>query len=166
MANLAISSGQQPAPDHRDRIIASLEEDNRDLREQVAEARRQLESQRSESVRAISELRKILSPLYQALRMTFGEIDVIVPQGENGSATAVPPQPAHKQAVWESWKRRLGGSVAKVIDALMTHGQLDTGQLAIITGLDRRTISNTCIYKLNQAQLITKNGGKFSLKDL
>jgi len=74
-----LSSGPVPVQDHRDRIIASLEEENRDLKEQVNMARRDMESERSEASAAISELRKILSPLHHALKLVFGEIDKIQP---------------------------------------------------------------------------------------
>lgn len=163
MGSLALSSGQQ-APDHRDRIIASLERENAELKERLREAQQETASVRSESARGAGELRRILSPLHQALKLVFGELDAIAPDSapsQGGDAI-----PVKNQTVWDSWKKRLGGTTSKVIDALMTHGELDTAQLAIVTGLDRRTISNTCIYKLNQAQLINKNGGRFSLKEL
>ena len=39
-------------------------------------------------------------------------------------------------------------------------------QLAIVTGLDRSTITRTVIFNLNKAGLINKSGGRFSLKKL
>lgn len=116
----------------------------------------------------MSELRRQLAPLYRALQAVFGEIEAVVgdeplPSSPSSAAPAVDPRAA---AVWASWKNKLGGTVAKGIDALLLHGELDTGQLAIAAGLDRRTVSNTVVYKLNQAGLITKNNGRFSLKKL
>jgi hypothetical protein len=42
---------------------------------------------------------------------------------------------------------------------------MNTTQLAIAIGKNRNAIPNL-IYKLNQAGLITKAGGRFSLKEL
>lgn len=104
-------------------------------------------------------LLKLMSPLYKGMQPIFGDAEPVSELVESGA------KPRNAE-VWEQWKRRLGGTTAKVIDALMVHGELDTSQLAIVTGLDKRTITNTCIYKLNQAKVINKQGGRFSLKEL
>lgn len=147
-------------------VIASLHRENRDLRQELFIAKQEVTRARAEAAEAVAALRPLqrqLAPLYKALQGVFGEIEHIVgadgaSQGNGGDPRVV--------AVWASWKTKLGATVAKGIDALMVHGELDTQQLAIAAGLDKRTITNTVIYKLNQAGLINKNGGRFSLKAL
>jgi DNA-binding transcriptional ArsR family regulator len=115
-----------------------------------------------ENARAVGKLRQQLSPLYRALQEVFGEMDEI---GGEQPGDATPAQPARSSAVWESWKHRLGGGQAKAIDALLLHGEMNTTQLAIATGLHRTSIPKV-ISNLNKAGLINKNGGRFSLKQL
>lgn len=112
-------------------------------------------------------LRQTLDPLYNALRAVMGEIEVINPE------PVAPGQPAQAgaavdtrtAAVWESWKQRVGTTAAKIITALLEHGEANTQQLSILTGLHRTTIPQG-IYKLNKASLINKVGGVYSLKQL
>lgn len=113
---------------------------------------------------SVMKLRKQLEPLYNALKSIWGELEEISPADATASPQA--PQAGKSAAVWEAWKGRLGATVAKGIDALMIHGELNTQQLAIATGLNRNTITNTVILKLNKAGLINKVGGRFSLKQL
>lgn len=114
-------------------------------------------------------LRRTLEPLYNALRAMMGEIEVIDTQV--GTAGSSAPQPAiaaldgRVAAVWQSWKQRLGDTPAAIIDALQTHGEANTKQLAIICQRRRQTISEG-ICKLNKAGLVSKNAGRFSLKNL
>ncbi len=125
----------------------------------------------SETARnAIRALRDQLLPLFRALKLLFGEIDMVAmtepADTSKPAADAVPDgsMSPQKRAVWDAWKSKLGKFAAMGIDALMVHGELDTSQLAIATGLDRRTITKTVVYKLNQAGLIKKIGDRFSLK--
>lgn len=137
-----------------------LQTENGRLRQELAQARAEVTAARRENGQAIARLRAQLSPLYSALHGVFGEMDAI------GDAPDVAPLiDGRKKAVWESWKSKLGGSTAKVIDALLLHGEMNTQQVAIAIGLHRTTIP-ALIYKLNQAGLLNKNGGKFSLKEL
>jgi hypothetical protein len=110
--------------------------------------------------RGVQEIRDILTPLYRALRMLFGEMDAMPMSGTSGGAVA-----PGKKAIWESWKQKLGGQAAKAIDVLMMHGEMNRTQLRIHVGCATRTVTDI-IYKLNQAGLINKNGGKISLKEL
>lgn len=110
----------------------------------------------------VARLRETLTPFYQLLQQLFGEMDAIAPEAAKTAATA---QPA-ASPVWEAWKQRLGQTVAKGITALQTHGELNTQQLAMATGLNRKTITNSVVFQLNKAGLINKNGGRFSLKQI
>ncbi len=138
-----------------------------DLREQVADLQRQLrDAQREASAarrdadRALAELRRQLGPLFKALQMVFGELDAA-----GVEESAAPQVNSRTAAVWESWKDKLGIGPAKVIDALLLHGEMNTAQLSIATGYHRNTVPQY-VSACNKAGLITKNGGRFSLKKL
>lgn len=150
--------------DARDGAIAHLTMLVKSLREELAAAQREADRARRESTVALAALRRQLSPLYKALQAVFGELDAAGVDA-SGDTHAEKPLPTRHSAIWESWKARLPGGPSKIIDALMVHGEMNTQQLAIATGVHRNSIP-TMIYKLNQAGLINKNGGRFSLKTL
>jgi len=155
--------------DARDQEIESLRSEVRRLHRAVNDADVKAARAREDADRALSALRRQLSPLYRALQAVFGELDAagVTDASSASSPTAgeTAPPNARASAVWEAWKAKLGPSCAKVIDALLLHGEMNTTQLAIAVGMSRKPIPNL-IYKLNQAGLITKNGGRFSLKTL
>jgi len=143
--------------------VEQLRADNRRLRREVTIANGEIARAKAESARALSALRKQLAPLYQALQAVFGELDAAsINDGPVATPTSSDPRVS---AVWQSWKSRLGEGPAKVIDALVLHGDLNTQQLAIATGYHRTSISKL-IYTLNKAGLLNKSGGRFSLKQL
>jgi hypothetical protein len=131
----------------------------KDARDEIQRLRHQSKS----LIGALARLRKDLGPFHQLLRVIFGEIDSL--DIEEVDAPQAPGVSSREKQVWDSWKSKLGGSAAKVIDALLLHGEMNTQQVAIAVGLHRTTIP-AIIYRLNQAGLINKNGGKFSLKQL
>ena len=119
---------------------------------------------------ALSRLRRQLSPLYQALQAVFGELDAagivdsspVSPTPPNASGA---PVDARIAAVWANWKEKLPGYPARIIDALLLHGELNTSQLALACQCKSQRISEGMV-KLNKAALVNKNGGRFSLKQL
>lgn len=149
--------------DDRDGRIRDLEEEVRDLQRRLTAAEAYATAARREAGQAMGALRKQLTPLYRALQAVFGELDAVdVEDATTGPNPSLNPRVSK---VWESWKMKLGGQCAKVIDTLLTHGEMNTTQLAIAVGTRRQNIPNL-IYKLNQAGLLNKNGGRFSLKQL
>lgn len=148
--------------------VERLRAENRTLTRQLADAKIETKRAREDSDRALRMLRQQLSPLYRALQAVFGELDAagVTHDAPTATMSATSSVDARVAVVWDSWKSKLGGTVAKGIDALLLHGELDTAQLAIAAGLDKRTVTNTVVYKLNGAGLINKNGGRFSLKAL
>jgi hypothetical protein len=155
--------------DPRDQELERLRRQMRQLERDRADAERAAERAREDAHRALSMLRQQLGPLYRALQAVFGELDA-AGVGEVGrTSAAVETAPigidSRTAAVWEAWKQRLGGQCAKIIDVLLLHSEMNTTQLAIAIGTRRQNIPNL-IYKLNQAGVINKNGGKFSLKSL
>lgn len=140
--------------------LADLRAEIAQLRTALADANRETMRAKREAAQAVAALRQQLSPLYRALQAVFGELDAA------GTDEDAPPADTSRTSkVWESWKSRLGGGSAKLIDALLLHREMNTQQLAIATGLHRNSIPRL-IYSLNQAGLINKNGGRFSLKSL
>jgi hypothetical protein len=116
----------------------------------------------------VARLRGKLEPLYRALQEVFGDIEDVSPEESSAQpSSSAPPMSADPRtaAVWKSWKERLSPTAAKIIDALMQHGDANTQQLSILTGLHRTTIPKG-IYELNKAGLINKSGGRFSLKQI
>lgn len=147
---------------NRDGDVEQLEIENADLQHRVRTLELELSRVKRENQRAIAQLRQILTPLRNGILQIFGEMDAI--GGESISTDSSPAAPAKAKA-WEMWKSRLGEGCAKVIDALMVHGGMNTTQLSIATGYHRTSIP-VMIFKLNKAGLINKNGGTFSLKEL
>lgn len=140
--------------------IFRLRDKIRMLESSLAVARMETERAKRESSSAVGSLRKQLSPLYRALQQIFGELDAV---GVDETAQEMPN--SRMTQVWASWKQRLGEGPAKIIDALLLHGDMNTQQLAIATGYHRTSIP-ALIFKLNKAGLLNKNGGRFSLKQL
>jgi hypothetical protein len=165
--NLALNPGPQPQPDHRDRVIASLEQEVRSLRMELGDARQEAENARRQSERAVSNLRKQLTPLFRALQLVFGEIDVIAPETGASASANTAPVSDRKRAVWESWKQKLGGgNAAAFIDALLNHGELTPVQMRVAMGISRQQTVYDTANKLTKVGLLNKNGGKYSLKEL
>ncbi len=113
----------------------------------------------------VSDLRKSLAPLYQALQRVFGDIDAMGVAESVSSSSAMGPRAS---AAWDSWKQKLGpnSAAAKIIDILMLHGELTHTQLRIHIGTSRMQTVYDAVSKLNKAALLNKNGDKFSLKEL
>lgn len=140
---------------------AALRDEIRRLRRELSDARAESATVRREAAASVAGLRRQLTPLYQALQAVFGELDTFA-SGESATTAAADPRQA---AIWQQWKSRLGGQCAKVIDALLLQPDMNTTQLAIAIGTRRQNVP-PLIYKMNQAGLINKNGGRFSLKAL
>jgi hypothetical protein len=153
--------------------VRRLKDQIEQLESDLAVAKAEAARVKAQCDRALRNLRHQLSPLHMALKDVFGELDASGvtddAPAETGGAQfqggPTPGQDSRVAKVWESWKQKLGEGPAKVIDALLMHGEMNTQQLAIVTGYHRTTVPGF-IYKLNKAGLLNKSGGKFSLKQL
>ena len=125
--------------------IGQLREDFGELRAEMDELQESLERDRT----------KIIELLH-ALRAIFNGDMAATAQGQVSTPSGTNPR-------WEALKRAFPGRCAELIDTLIAHGPLNTGQIAAIMRADSRTI-NQLIHKLNKAGGIEKNGGKFSLR--
>ena len=149
-------------PDVDSSEVDDLREEIRQLKYDLSTAQREVSAAKRDAARALANLRKQLGPLYQALQMVFGELDAA---GVEEPSAASGPVNARTAAVWENWKEKLGLGPGKVIDALLLHGEMNTSQLAIATGYNRKTVPQY-VSACKAAGLINKNGQKFSLKKL
>lgn len=140
-------------PTDWEEVAASLRAENLQLKREVAEARRDVERAGAEAARAVRELRKQLTPLYRALQGVFGEMESFTPDGPSTAPTAV----------WDEWKRRLGPSAARVIDALLLGGEMTVPGIMTTAKMGKRTVYEATA-KMGQAGILVRNGGKFSLK--
>lgn len=140
--------------DDRDTIIAGLREQLRQCREELAAER----SKDSGIEEGVAQLRQALLPLKDGLDRIFGILPVTASSGTPGSSRAA--------AVWEDWKKKLGGASAKIIDILHLHGELDQTQIRIHLGTNRQQTVYDAISKLNKAGIINKRDGRVSLKEL
>lgn len=138
--------------------IVRLRNEVTDLRHQLAASQEEARQAKGAAFVATSNLRKQLSPLYNALRQVFGELDAISP-ADNG-APGVPPQ---SNAKWESWKQRMPGRPAEFIDLLLIHGTMTIRQFMAAAKCGEQSAYKVTS-KLGQAGLIVNNGGRFSLK--
>lgn len=138
--------------------IAALKDENRDLRRQLNDALNDVSQLRRENDRAVASLRKQLSPLYRALQGVFGDMEAF--GGDDAPAAS-----SRTSAVWESWKARMPGRTAQVIDALLLHGSMNSTQIGIAIGIHRNNVP-PLIHKLKTAGLIDKNGNQYALKQL
>ncbi len=113
---------------------------------------------------AVVEIRRQLEPLHLALRALFGEIDSL-PLGVNHAASVESPSNP-KRAIWEKWIEKFGDSLqAKMITALLDHGSMSTEQLRVAMQCSGQSVINT-YNRLLKHGLISKSGGKYSLKEL
>lgn len=160
MSNLALSVLPNRHQQQIDSLQHELYERNRQLVE-VEEALRQEKLKNAAVERGVSQLREILSPMFSGLKMVFGEIDSMG-VGSSPFSGGIDPR---KAAVWEDWKRKLGGKAADAIDALHIHGEMTHTQLKIHMKCGQQTVYDT-VHRLNKAGIINKNGGKVSLKQL
>jgi len=142
--------------------VRALELENESLREDLAIARAEAERAKNQAARSVGELRRQLNPLYQALRMVFGELDAIAPASE---ATGAPGYNDKKLAVWESWKQKLPGKRADFIQALLDHGEMTGTQLRVATHTAAGSVAGI-IHELKKLGLIQKSGDKYSLKEI
>lgn len=145
--------------DNRDALIEQLQDEVSNLTRDLLTAKADAAREKRTNAAAVTAVRRQLQPLYQALASLFGELDKF----ETVDAS---PVTAKSSAVWETWKRQLGGKQAEFIQAMLDHGhEMTSEQLRVATHTGRSTVPQI-IYKLNQLGLINKNGGRFSLKEL
>lgn len=132
----------------------------RTLEREKADAELATRRAQEDAARALSMLRKQLSPLYRALQAVFGELDAAGVR-DDGPASAASAAPS--TAKWDEWKARLGPACAKVIDALLLGGDMTVQAIAVAAKMGRNTVY-AATSKMGRAGILVNNGGRFSLK--
>lgn len=146
-----------------DRLRASVERVTRErdaARTQVVDLQRRLRQATSSTER----LREQLEPLYRALQGVWGELEEVAPDAKQEATEESPG--AKSSPIWESWKTRMPGAPAKIIDALLMHGTATVEQLVVLTQISRKQTIYDSIKRMKTAGIIDKNGGRFSLKKI
>lgn len=156
------ASSQQAEPTHffgdtDDPRITTPEEKVVSLESQV----RRLKLEADEAKRVLAPIRKQLEPLYNALRILFGQLDAA--GIDTATSTAASTGSSPKNSVWDSWKSRLGGKCPEIIDLLLIHGDMTHAQLMAAMKCHYNTVKNN-ISTMNKAGILMKNGGRFSLR--
>lgn len=146
--------------DDRDEQIADLQRELRETRAELLRAKADATQAKQETARAVSALRRQLTPLYRALQAVFGELDAA---GVEDMPS--PTSPSRTDPRWESWKQKMSGRPAEIIDLLLLHGEMNRNQLMAAMHVGKDVVRVT-LSRLNVAGLLDKNGGRFSLKQL
>lgn len=148
--------GTVEADDPRDTRISELEDELRDLRNELLHAHAATKDAKRDAARALVNLRRQLSPLYRALQDVFGELDAA---GTEDTTSA----PSRDK--WDAWKQRLGPGCAKVIDALLLGNEMTVTAIAVSAHMGKRQVYEATS-KMGQAGILARNGSKFSLKPI
>lgn len=147
--------------------IDDLKRKNLALQRSIDDLELELQKQKNEAKRAtqaLTNLRDILQPLHRAMRMVFGEIETVDLPGAR-TTTAMPSTgSAGVPSKWDAIKARLGGRQSLFITILQEMGDANTSQLAAAAKCDPRTVNGT-IFLLTKGGFISKNNGRFSLKE-
>ena len=147
--------------------VERLRAENRRLQREVSDAKVEASRAREDADRALTMLRRQLGPLYRALQAVFGELDAAGVRDEP-PAEPTPGSPRGQSAIdprWESWKQKMPGRTAEMIDLLLLHGEMNRNQLMAGMRAGKDTVRVT-VSRLNGAGLINKNGSRISLKQL
>jgi hypothetical protein len=146
----------------RDEAIDVMKLEIAHLNQELRRAKFEVQQAHHQQDIVLANLRQTLSPLYQALRGVFGELDHLQPEAERlNDATRA----GYDNSAWESWKRKLGGKQAEFIQVLCDHGPMSRDQLRIVTKSGWSTVDIT-LGKLRQLQLVYKEGNRWTLKSL
>lgn len=144
--------------DERDGTIAALEQEVERLEGDLGIARAEVAHLRKENARAVSALRRQLSPLHQALRQVFGEMDAL--------GTDEPGSPDGKTDKWNVIKQRLTPRLREAVDILQLQGTMRRTQLATALKMDYSNCTKNVIGVLIRQGWVVDNGGNLSLKEL
>lgn len=160
--------------------VERLRNENRHLKRELDDAQVEAKRAREDSDRALGALRKQLGPLYRALQMVFGELDAagVTDGPQYYGEPAAPSAPGgggldsrldpRVNAVWESWKTKLGPGTAqaRIIETLQLHPSMSAAQLKVAAKMATQTVYESTS-KLRLLGLIEKDsGGRWTLKKL
>jgi hypothetical protein len=146
--------------DSYEREITGLEAEIDRLKNELEQERREGKAAKS----AVKAIQKHFKADFMVLRAVFGEIEAVGLEDEPGTVSAASPSAGKLSPRWEMLKQRLGGRQGEFIDILQ-HGEMSAAQVRAAAHCDIRT-AYAVLQKMKDAGLVSKNGGKFSLKEL
>lgn len=152
-----------------DGILQKLRKEIQSLQDELRLARQELDDMRADKERlerSVQNLQRVLSPLHRSLRSLFGEIELVVGEEEvsnKASATAAWVQSGIDPR-WNSWKEKMPGRPAEMIDLLLLHKSMGTKALMAAMHCSKDTVY-TSAKKLNTAGLLATNQ-PYSLRTL
>jgi len=133
------------------REVVRLEEENKSLIERLRKAEASL-----------GEVRKMLQPQYDSLRVIFGEVSQFVAQPRE--TTSLSTSSGNGTDEYAAWRSRLGPGPGRIIDMLLEHGGRATlSQIRLACGMPEATAS-TYIGKLRTAGIVVKEGRETVLR--
>lgn len=146
--------------DHTASFVSALQKLDariKELESELAAAKLETAQAKREAGAAMANLRKLLKPWHSAIKQVYGELEIVAEDDApiNGSGSLK----------WQSWKQKLPGRPAEIIDLLLLHQEMNRNQLMAAMHCGKDVVRVT-ISRLNVAGLINKNGGKYSLKSL
>lgn len=155
---------------HDDGLVRELRKENQRLEDELRAARQELDDVRAEKERverSVRVLRQQLSPLHRYLRALFGEIELAI--GEEEFSAPVPSGGGSQRESgvdprWQSWKEKLPGAPAEMIDLLLLHKNMSTKALMTAMRRGKDTVYSAA-RKLNAAGLLATSQ-PYSLKSL
>lgn len=140
-----------------------MDEELRSLRNELGQAQADKEKQE----RSLRALRNQLTPLHRALRAVFGEIELAIGEEEfvvPGRGVEVAHHEGRVDPRWQSWKEKMPGRTAEMIDLLLLHKSMGTKALMSAMHCAKDTVYGAA-KKLNAAGLLATSQ-PYSLKQL
>jgi hypothetical protein len=142
--------------------LEELRDENDHLRDELRQAKVELAQARHNSIQslaALTALRQVLNPLKRAILSIYGELD-LVPEQPATSSSSTSSSSTNSNPKWESWKLKMPGQPAQIIDHLLLHEEASVTQLATALRARENTI-RTVLSRMSGAGLVHKEGGKF-----
>lgn len=140
--------------------VSELENELEQERLHAREAIKAVRNQSTAATRLLARMRSQFEPWHSMLSGLFSDLDAAGIAGEESAST-----PRQASGVWESWKQKLPGKPAEIIQSLQEHGELSVAQIRVAAHCGQQTVYDVTS-KLHKLGLINKNGGKYSLKEL
>lgn len=157
-----LGEGTHGSPITDSEYIEQLRKEIRNLKNELVD-QRTLVNERDAAVAALQAVQSQFEPWHKAINRLF---DIFEEVGVRGGAPVVTgPANAQSSPVWQSWKSRLGGKASEFIDLLLIHREMTAAQIMAAAKCGKRTVYDVT-YTMNKAGILSKNGSRYSLKDL
>lgn len=166
MPNKLLEGRIVDAPDPRDAEIERLKRELRQANAEKNAAEVRATNAEEEVDALVAPLRQVLTPIHQALKIVFREMDAVDGGGSSTGASGdggAQSETVERKAYWAEWKERLGPSCAKVIDLLLLQGSATVINISTAVKMSTKTVY-IATSKMGRSGILQNSGGKFSLK--